>query len=78
MKWDDPDGGNFGGNSLTVRNKSLLLSMKFYDVLVARAAPDQLKGSTYEGKTFKQWLLDLAWGRLAEMEKRGIFPKGKG
>jgi hypothetical protein len=26
----------------------------------------------------KQWLMDLARGRLAEMEKRGILPKGKG
>ena len=77
MKWDDPDGGNSGGNSSTVRHKSLLLSTKCYDVLVARAATDTLKGSTDEGKTVKQWLMELARVRLAEMEKRGILPKGK-
>jgi hypothetical protein len=32
----------------------------------------------YEGKTAKQWLMDLARVRLAEMEKRGILLKGKG
>jgi len=32
----------------------------------------------YEGKTVKQWLMDLARARLTEMEKRGILPKGKG
>lgn len=26
----------------------------------------------------KQWLMDLARGRLAEMEKKGPLPKGKG
>jgi len=31
----------------------------------------------YERKTVKQWLMDLARGRLAEMEKKGILPKGK-
>ncbi len=34
--------------------------------------------AAYEGKPIKQWLLDLARGRLAEMEKRGILPKRKG
>ncbi len=34
--------------------------------------------AAYEGKTVKQWLMDLARGRLAEMEKKGILPKGKG
>jgi len=34
--------------------------------------------AAYEGKTVKQWLMDLARARLAEMEKRGILPKGKG
>ena len=34
--------------------------------------------AAYEGKTVKQWLVDLARGRLAEMEKKGILPKGKG
>ena len=33
--------------------------------------------AAYEGKTVKQWLMDLARVRLAEMEKRGILPKGK-
>jgi len=32
--------------------------------------------AAYEGKTVKQWLMDLARVRLAEMEKRGILPKG--
>jgi len=31
----------------------------------------------YEGKTVKQFLMDLARARLAEMEKRGILPKGE-
>ena len=30
-----------------------------------------------ERKTVKQFLIDLARARLAEMEKRGILPKGK-
>ncbi len=34
--------------------------------------------AAYEDKSVKQWLMDLARGRLAEMEKRGILPKGKG
>jgi hypothetical protein len=34
--------------------------------------------AAYEGKTVKQWLMDLARARLTEMEKRGILPKGKG
>lgn len=34
--------------------------------------------AAYEGKTVKQWLLDVSRARLAEMEKRGILPKGKG
>ncbi len=33
--------------------------------------------AAYEGKTVKQWLMDLAKLRLAEMEKKGILPKGK-
>ena len=33
--------------------------------------------AAYEGKTVKQWLMDLSKARLAEMEKRGILPKGK-
>jgi len=33
--------------------------------------------AAYEGKTVKQWLMDLARVRLGEMEKRGILPKGK-
>jgi len=37
-----------------------------------------MMAAAYEGKTVKQWLLDLARARLAEMEKRGILPKGKG
>ncbi len=34
--------------------------------------------AAYEGKTVKQWLMDLSRARLAEMEKKGILPKGKG
>ncbi len=33
--------------------------------------------AAYEHKTVKQFLIDLARARLAEMEKRGILPKGK-
>jgi hypothetical protein len=34
--------------------------------------------AAYEGKTVKPWLMDLARGWLAEMEKEGILPNGKG
>ncbi len=34
--------------------------------------------AAYEGKTVKQWLMDLARVRLAEMEKRGILRRGRG
>jgi hypothetical protein len=34
--------------------------------------------AAYEGKTVKQFFMDLARMRLAEMEKRGILLKGKG
>jgi len=34
--------------------------------------------ATYEHKTVKQFLIDLARARLTEMEKKGILPKGKG
>ena len=33
--------------------------------------------AAYEGKTVKQWLMDLARSRLAKLEKKGILPKGK-
>jgi len=33
--------------------------------------------AAYEGKTVKQWLMDLARSKLAEMEKKGLLPKGK-
>jgi len=33
--------------------------------------------AAYGGKTIKQWLMDLARGRLAEMEKKELLPKGK-
>ena len=33
--------------------------------------------AAYEGKTVKQFLMDLAKVRLAEMEKKGILPKWK-
>ncbi len=35
------------------------------------------RAPVYAGKTVKQFLIDLARARLAEMEKRGILPKGK-
>jgi hypothetical protein len=34
--------------------------------------------AAYEGKTVKQWLMDLSKARLAELEKKGILPKRKG
>ncbi len=34
--------------------------------------------AAYEHKTVKQFLIDLARARLAEMERKGILPKGKG
>ena len=34
--------------------------------------------NAYEGKTVKQWLMDLARVRLAEIEKRGNFAQGEG
>ena len=33
--------------------------------------------AAYEGKTVKQWLMDLSQERLAELEKKGILPKRK-
>jgi len=36
-----------------------------------------MMAAAYKGKTVKQWLIDLARVRLAEMEKRRILPKGK-
>lgn len=33
--------------------------------------------AAYEGKTVKEFLTGLAEARLAEMEKRGILPKGR-
>jgi len=36
-----------------------------------------LMAVAYKGKTVKQWLMDLARMRLAEMEKKGLLPKGK-
>jgi hypothetical protein len=38
----------------------------------------EMMAGAYEAKTVKQWLMDLARVRLAEMEKKGILPKGKG
>jgi hypothetical protein len=37
-----------------------------------------MMSATYERKTGKHWLMDLARVGLAEMEKRSIFPKGRG
>jgi len=36
-----------------------------------------MMAAAYEEKTVKQWLMDVARGRLAEMEKKGLLPKGK-
>lgn len=33
--------------------------------------------AAYEGKTVKEFLIGLAEARLAEMERRGILPKGR-
>ena len=33
--------------------------------------------AAYEGKTVKQFLIDLARARLQELERKGILPKGK-
>ncbi len=33
--------------------------------------------AAYEGKTVKQFLIDLAKARLQELERKGILPKGK-
>jgi hypothetical protein len=54
----------------------------FFGFLYARnfarwPQPEVRMAAAYEGKTVKQWLMDLARGPLAEMEKRGILPKGK-
>jgi RNA 3'-terminal phosphate cyclase len=37
-----------------------------------------MMSATYERKTGKHWLMDLARVGLAEVEKRGIFPRGGG
>ena len=34
--------------------------------------------AAYEGKTVKQFLIDLAKAKLQELERKGILPKGKG
>jgi len=36
-----------------------------------------MMAAAYERKTVKQWLMDLARTRLAEMDKKGLLPKGK-
>jgi len=37
-----------------------------------------MMAAAYKGKTVKQWLMDLARGRLAEMEKEGAVAEGEG
>ena len=37
-----------------------------------------MMAAAYEGKTVKQWLMDLARTRLDELEKKGLLPKGRG
>ncbi len=34
--------------------------------------------AAHEGKTVKQFLMELADRRLEELERKGILPKGKG
>jgi len=34
--------------------------------------------AAHEGKTVKDFLIELAKQRLAELERKGILPKGKG
>ncbi len=34
--------------------------------------------AAHEGKTVKEFLIELAEARLAELERKGILPKGKG
>jgi len=36
-----------------------------------------MMAAAYEGKTIKQCLLDLSGVKLAEMEKKGLLPRGK-
>jgi len=38
---------------------------------------NQKRAPVYAGKTVKQFLMDLARARLAEMERKGLLPKGK-
>ena len=33
--------------------------------------------AAYEGKTVKQFLMDLTKAKLQELERKGILPKGK-
>ena len=33
--------------------------------------------AAYEGKTVKQWLMDLSEAHLKDLEKKGLLPKGK-
>jgi hypothetical protein len=34
-------------------------------------------GAAHEGKTVKEFLIELAEERLQELERKGILPKGK-
>lgn len=38
----------------------------------------ETEGPVAGGEVKEQWLMDLAKVRLAELEKKGILPKGKG
>jgi len=44
---------------------------------VRKGADSEGLDAAYEHKTVKQLLMDLARARLAEMERKGILPKGK-
>ena len=37
-----------------------------------------MMAAAYEGKTVKQWLMDLSEAYLKELEKKGLLPRGKG
>ena len=38
---------------------------------------NQKRAPVYAGKTVKQFVMDLARARLAELDRKGILPKGK-
>jgi ketosteroid isomerase-like protein len=71
----DAEEARAGHDALTFRSRSRhsLYSQDFVWWFSRRG----MIAAAYEGKTVKQWLMDLARMRLAEMEKKGLLPKGK-